>query len=59
MVFLAGARAPPWSTLLSLALPARSRRQDVKLTLKYTVQEVQLPGRGPRCPPPRQAGSLE
>ena len=42
VVFLAGAPAPPWTTLLSLALPARSRRQDVKRKLKYTVHEVQF-----------------
>ena len=42
VVFLAGAPAPPWTTLLSLALPARSRRQDVKRKLKYTVHKVQF-----------------
>ena len=33
---------PPWTALLSLALSARSRRQDVKRKLKYTVHEVQF-----------------
>ena len=58
MVFLAGAPAPPWTTLLSLALPAGTRRQDVKRMLKYTVQEVQSPGRGPG-PLPHQVQPLE
>ena len=41
-MFLAGAPAPPWTALLALAFPDRSRRQDVKGMLKYTVHEVQF-----------------
>ena len=62
VVFLAGAPAPPWTTLLSLALPARSRRQDVKRKLKYTVHEVQSrAGASPALPvrPLDQALRLE
>ena len=40
--FLAGAPAPPWAVLLALALQDRSRRQDVKGMLKYTMHEVQF-----------------
>ena len=51
VVFLAGAPAPPWTTLLSLALPARSRRQDVKRKLKYAVHKVLLrAGASPALP---------
>ena len=42
VVFLAGALAPPWTALLALTLQDRSRRQDVKGMLKYTVHEVQF-----------------
>ena len=42
MAFLAGAPAPPWTALLALTLQDRSRRQDVKGMLKYTVHEVQF-----------------
>ena len=41
-MFLAGAPAPPWTALPALALQDRSRRQDVKGMLKYTVHEVQF-----------------
>ena len=51
VVFLAGAPAPPWTALLSLALPARSRRQDVMTELKYTVHKVLLrAGASPALP---------
>ena len=42
MVFLAGAPAPPWTAPLALALQDRSRRQDVKRMLMYTMHEVQF-----------------
>ena len=46
-MFLAGAPAPPWTALLTLQ--DRSRRQDVKGMLKYTVHEGQAraEARGP------------
>ena len=40
--FLAGAPAPPRTALRTLASQDRCRRQDVNLTLKYTMHEVQF-----------------
>ena len=46
-----GARAPPRATLLSLAPPARSRRQDVTRELMYAVHKVLLrAGASPALP---------
>ena len=57
MVFLAGAPAPPWTALLALTLQDRSRRQDVKGMLKYTVHEVQ--SRAEALGPAHQVRTLE
>ena len=57
VVFLAGAPAPPWTALRTLASQDRCRRQDDQRMLKYTMHEVQSRAEAPG--PAHQVRTLE